>query len=261
MSEAKILLFDIESSPNLGWVWGKWEQNVVAFETEWHILSVAWKWLGEKEIHVLGLDDFPKAFRKDPTNDYNVVKKIHELFDEADVVIGHNSNSFDNKKAQGRMLVHGFAPPSPYQEVDTLRQAKRHFSFNSYRLGDLGEYLGVGGKEDTGGFKTWLGCMNGDPDSWKTMKKYNKQDVVILEKIYLKMLPWMNGHPNIAFLRDAMDGCVNCGETKYITYQGKRKTRTMTYHRVKCAKEKGGCGAWGRTTKSIKTEPKPTFTN
>jgi len=260
MAKARILLFDIESSPNLGWVWGKWEQNVISFETEWHILSVAWKWLGESQIHVVALNDFPKTFAKDPTNDYHVVQKIHELFNEADVVVGHNSNSFDNKKAQGRMLVHGFDPPSPYHEVDTLRQAKRHFSFNSYRLGDLATSLGVGAKADTGGFQTWLGCMNGDESCWKIMKKYNKQDVKILEAVYLRLRPWMNGHPNIAFLEDELDGCPNCGKDTLIN-QGLRKTRTMTYQRVQCSTAQGGCGTWSRKRIAERNQPKPNYTN
>ena len=35
----KVLLFDIETSPNLAYVWGKYQQDVVAFEEEWKIID------------------------------------------------------------------------------------------------------------------------------------------------------------------------------------------------------------------------------
>ena len=35
----KILLIDIETAPNLGYIWGKYEQNVIDYKTEWYLLS------------------------------------------------------------------------------------------------------------------------------------------------------------------------------------------------------------------------------
>ena len=32
MAPAKILFLDIETAPSLGWVWGKWQQNVIDFK-------------------------------------------------------------------------------------------------------------------------------------------------------------------------------------------------------------------------------------
>ena len=46
MPDPRVLLFDIESSPNLSWTWGKWDQNVLRFEREWYILAISWTWLG-----------------------------------------------------------------------------------------------------------------------------------------------------------------------------------------------------------------------
>lgn len=258
MNNVRVLLYDIETAPNLGYSWGKWEQNIIQFEQEWYMLSFAWKWLGEDKIHCIGLDDFPTAFDADPTNDYHLIEKLHELFSEADIIVGHNSTSFDNKKAQGRMLVHGFDPPRPYQEIDTLRVAKRYFSFNSYKLGDLGAHLGVGIKAQTGGFQTWLQCMVGDPKAWKKFKKYNRQDVAVLEGVYYKIRPWIEGHPNVALLEGDLDACPRCGANA-MQRRGVAKTRTMTYQRWQCAGE-DGCGGWSRTIKSEKVD-KPAFTN
>ena len=42
----KVLLIDIETTPNLGWVWGKYEQDVLKFEKESYMLSFTAKWVG-----------------------------------------------------------------------------------------------------------------------------------------------------------------------------------------------------------------------
>ena len=61
---ARVLLYDIETVPNLAYVWGKWEQNVIRFESEWHMLCFAYKWLGEKKTHVVALPDFAGRTRR-----------------------------------------------------------------------------------------------------------------------------------------------------------------------------------------------------
>lgn len=207
---SKILLYDIETTPNLAYVWGKYEQNVIAYEEEWHILCFAYKWLDEKRTHVVSLPDFP-LYAKEPDNDREVVKRLQELFTEADVVIAHNGNSFDQKKSQARMMVHGLAPPTPYRQIDTKVVARRYANFNSNKLGDLGEILGLGSKGETGGFQTWLGCMSGVKASWNKMKKYNRQDVVLLEQIYLKLRPWIQNHPSVSLMDNKPKSCPNCG--------------------------------------------------
>ena len=62
---------------------------------------------------------------------------------------------------------------------------------------DLGAFLGVGQKVKHGGFVLWLGCMKGDPKAWALMKKYNRGDVDLLERVYLKERPWITNHPAI----------------------------------------------------------------
>ena len=158
---AKVLFFDIETAPNLAYVWGQWQQDVIDHKREWYILCFSYKWEDQKKTHVVSLNDFD-LYNEDSENDLEVVKKLWELIDEADIVIGHNSDAFDIKKANARFVYHELGPPSHFGSVDTLKIARRYFKFNSNRLGHLGEHLGLGGKEVTGGFQTWAGCMKGD---------------------------------------------------------------------------------------------------
>lgn len=254
--KAKILLYDIETAPNLSWTWGKYEQNVIEFDKEWHILSFAYKWLGERNTHVVALPDFPTLYKENPENDLLVVGELHKLFDEADIVIAHNGDSFDQKKVHARFIYHDMTPPSPYAQIDTKKVARKYFAFNSNKLGDLGQHLGLGEKVDTGGFELWKGCMNGDTSSWNKMKKYNKQDVRLLEQIYLKMRPWISTHPPINTIEQSPDACPKCGSTELMK-QGTRKTTSFSvYQRYTCKR----CGGWARSRTAIPTQNIINFT-
>lgn len=232
----KILFIDIETFANLGYTWGKYEQDVIHFEKEWYVLSFAYKWLGDKNVRVLSLPDYAN-YSKDKENDIELIKDIWKLLDEADIVIGQNSDNFDLKKLNTRFAIHGLGPPAPYRTVDTLKVAKKYFGFNSNKLDALGKSLGLGEKLATGGFGLWLGCKNGDTKAWAKMCKYNKMDVVLLEKVYLKLRPWMTNHPRVGDLA----ACNTCGSNK-VQKRGFNYTRKGRYQRYACL----DCGAWGQ---------------
>jgi DNA polymerase III epsilon subunit-like protein len=61
----------------------------------------------------------PASKRIEPTN-FDVVKKLHGLLNQADIVIGHNSDKFDLKKVAARCIYHGLKPISPVKTIDNL---------------------------------------------------------------------------------------------------------------------------------------------
>jgi hypothetical protein len=150
------------------------------------------------------------------------------------------------------MIIHGFDPPSPYKEVDTLKLARKHFAFTSNRLGDLCNTLGIGTKEETGGFKTWKGCLNGDEKAWATMKKYNKHDVVILEELYLKLRPWATTMPNLATMAGRPDACPKCGSQAGMMIRGYRHTAVSRKVTLQCKSCKGYSSS--RATERMQTQ-------
>lgn len=253
----RVLIYDIETSPNLGYIWGKWQQDVIKYDKEWHMLCFAYKWLGEKETHVVALPDFEKAYAADKENDFYVVAALWRLFNEADVVIAHNGDSFDQKKAQARMLVHDLGPVVPYKQIDTKKVARRYFNFNSNKLEDLGNILGLGHKKQTGGFDLWMGCMAGDQKAWNKMKAYNKQDVVLLEKIYLRMRPWMQGHPAMNLAVGQQMACPKCGKGPMQRRGFQHTTNSNSYQRYQCQ----ACGGWSRDRTPEKVISKVAFVN
>lgn len=245
IANKRILLLDIETSPNLGYVWGKYEQDVIEFKDEWIMLSFSVKWLGDKKTEVYGLPDFT-GYSKNKLCDKKLVSKLWEFLDEADVVIAHNGDAFDIKKSNSRFLFHMIDPPTPYKTIDTLKVARKHFKFNSNKLGDLGKTLGVGRKAETGGFTTWLACMNGDMKAWAKMKKYNKQDVVLLEDVYMKLRKWMGNHPNMNIINGTTDNCPICGSDK-MQKRGFSITKNGGKQRFQCQ----SCAGWshGKTVR------------
>lgn len=235
---ARVLLLDIESSPILGYVWRKWQTDVLHVVEDWKLLMVGYKWLHEKDARVLS-----GRF----LTELELCAETHKLLDKADIVVAHNGDSFDVKKLQAKFAEYHFSPPSPFKTVDTCRIAKNHFGFSSNKLDDLGVVLGKGRKVDTGGFRLWLDVMGGDKSAWKHMEDYCKRDVVLLERIYHELKPWTPRHPNMAVYNNSGDMvCSCCGGSEVEETVNKYYTNSSAYRKYRCL----SCGAWSRLRKA-----------
>ncbi|MDL2342295.1 MAG: ribonuclease H-like domain-containing protein [Patescibacteria group bacterium] len=243
------LVWDIETSPILGYTWGIWEQNVIEVVEDYKVLSVAWQWVGEKKVHCLGQDDMP-GFIPGVNDDKELMERIWVLLDEADYAVAHNGDQFDVKKVNARFLVHGMMPPSPYKQIDTKKIAKRVAGFTSNRLKDLARDLNVNQKGDPGGFATWKGCMAGEPQAWKRMKKYNRQDIPPLMDLYLQFRAWDKQGIAMNTIEGKPDKCPKCGVGVMWPKMKYRATNSNLYQYYRCA----DCGG---TAKSRVAEPKP----
>jgi hypothetical protein len=81
--------------------------------------------------------------------------------------------------------------------------------------------------------------MNNDPKSWVIMKKYNEQDVRLLEAVYLKMLPWINKHPVLSHEHGLVCGNPTCKSTHF-QKRGFHRTDASLKQRYQCQ----SCGKW-----------------
>lgn len=246
MAKAKILFLDIETLPNIGYAWGKYDQNIIKFTQQTCIATYAAKWLGEKPFGK-SLPNYP-GYKAGSYDDKKLVVDIWKLLDEADIVVAHNGDDFDVRVCKARFIYHDLNPPAPFKTVDTKKVASRVGRFNSNSLNDLGSLMGLGEKIKTD-FSLWEGCINGNRKSWKQMLTYNIQDVVLLEKLYLKLRPWTTTHPNLTLFGEAK--CPKCGSVS-IQLRGEAITTTKCYQRFQCK----DCGGWGRFTKSVGSSDK-----
>lgn len=241
----KILFLDIETAPNKAYVWGLFDQNI---NIEWieaagYTLCYAAKWYGEDKVYwesVKGKSHRSKAAGK------RMLKNLQALLDEADVVVTYNGKKFDIPTVNKEFVLSGFLPPAPYKELDLLPIIRSTFRFPSNKLDYVAQALGLGGKVKHRGPQLWLDCMANKQEAWKEMESYNKHDVVLLEKLYKHILPWIKTHPNWGvFTESDRPACVNCGGSD-LQRRGVAVTTTAKYPRYQCKK----CGTWNRGTKS-----------
>lgn len=247
---AVIRVIDIENTPMLLAGWGLFNQNfgINQIIEDWYILSYAVKTLHIDDAVCYGLDDFPD-YTSGGNMEILLVEKLWKELDEADYIIAHNGKAFDNKKIKAKFLEYGFPIPSPYRVIDTLKIAKDNFRLSSNKLDYILRLLEKAGKLDAGGMETWLGCMNGCPESWKTMKTYNLQDTTELEEVYLDIRHWDTKHPNVAnFINDGVERCTVCASDNLKLCDTDSKTNLSTFDTLTC----GSCGHQNRRRKNKK---------
>lgn len=214
-----------------------WEQNVIDFKSQWYIMCFSAK----NGTHITkGLPDY-QGYTKGSEDDSKLVKELWNLLDKAEIVCCQNGDAFDIKKINARFAYYNLPPPSPYRTIDTLKIARKYFAFSSNKLDHLGASLGLGRKLEHEGFPLWRRCMIGDKKAWNKMKAYNKQDVLLLEKVYFRFLPWIKNHPNLDTYSESTV-CPKCG-SKDLVKRGYQFNQTTKYARIQCKT----CGGWCRS--------------
>jgi len=241
----KILHIDIETAPHKVYSWGLWNQNIGINQIvePGYTLCFAAKWHGQKKMMF-------HSVHKDGVA--GMLDAAWDLLDEADAVVHYNGSRFDVPILQQEFFLNEYTPPAPYHQIDLLRTMRKEFRFPSNKLDYVAKALGLAGKVKHKGMELWHECMAGDNKAWKEMEKYNKQDVVLLEQVYERTLPWIKGHPNHALYVDGdRPVCTNCGCDK-LQSRGVYKGKTLEYKRFQCTE----CGTWNRGRTNILTPEK-----
>lgn len=248
----KILLLDTETAPVEAYVFSLWKQNIAWDHTNGHWFMLCWsaKWLYDAEIMGDRLTG-EEALKED---DSRIMRSLWALFDEADIVIAHNALGADIPWVNTRFLMNGLKPPRPYRIIDTLQVARKKFGFMSNKLDALCEYFGFPHKLDTD-FELWRKCVHGDEESLAYMQEYNKNDVKMLELVYLKLLPWIPNHPPLGNLVDSTAMiCPHCGSVHMQKIDGFYTTQVSRYELFRC--EDCGAVARGRDNLNKKNDVK-----
>jgi|SRR5580765_902737 len=244
-SGIKILCFDIELCPIEAYVWSLWDQNIGLnqIKVDSSVLSFAAKWVGDKKSEMVYADTF---LQKNQRDDKAIIQKLWKLFDEADIILGQNSDSFDIKIANARFLQHGLPPPRPYITIDTKKMAKSAFRFTSNKLEYMSDKLCTKYKKYSHkkfpGMSLWTEFLARNPEAQREMRVYNEFDVLSTEELYLLFRPWYKNHPNINLHkaeRDLHHSCPSCG-SKNLQRRGERHTLSQSFARFQC----NDCHSW-----------------
>ena len=182
------------------------------------IICICYYWEDEDEWHWLTWDK--------NQDDKKMLKEFVAIMDEADEIVGHNSDKFDWAWVRTRALFHDIPMKPKYQTIDTLKIARSRFRFNSNRLDYLAKFLGVGSKLHTT-FGLWKDILlNNDKEAMDTMVNYCGEDVMVLSRVWGKMCNHVEPKMNYAALYESnKTGCPECG-SEDLKSNGTRATLT-----------------------------------
>lgn len=245
----KITLFDIETSPIPVWAWRLGKQHVGPHQVINDRTIISWS---AKEL----MSSETVSYVRTPEemiagDDSRVVSKLWDLMDSSDILIAHNGKNFDIPIANARFVQNGIeGPPSSYQVIDTLLEARKHFKFLSNSQDFLTKMLKLPNKLETN-FDLWVRCMRGDAQALKDMDTYCRRDVGGMEEVYLKIRPWMKSHPNLALYYDGTNvtRCNKCANT-HLTWGGDYYTPAGRFNEYRC----DNCHTLGRSRMSDLTK-------
>lgn len=232
----KRLYFDVETSYCTGWFWRPSYKTSISYNQifqESKIICICYKFEGDKDVSYLTWDK---------GCDKKMMDKFFKVINEADEVISHNGINFDVKWIRTRFLAHGYTSMPDIKSLDTLRIARTKFKFNSNRLNDIGITLGLGQKMDTGGIDLWHDIIQrNSKEAMSRMVAYCQQDVILLEKIFLKLKGFspVKTHRAVQIDGEKYD-CPEC-TSKNSFLAGNRTTSHGVLQRQMCCKE---CGTY-----------------
>lgn len=246
MQKSKIVLWDIETSGITVSTWNLYPESIPHSNIlqDWYIICACWKELDKDRIKSVSVLDDEKRFKKDSRDDYYVIKTLREMLEDANVIIGHNTDKFDMKMFNSRLIYHKLPPLPKILSIDTLKEVKKIARFTSNRLDFLGDKLGSGGKLKTSP-GLWLRACNGDKAAIREMVTYNKVDVKVLEELYLRIRGYMKSHPNIA--EPLTQNCPKCDSDNVRKHKPRISATGIRYQQYQC----NNCGSYFQSGKAI----------
>lgn len=239
-ADVRVLTIDIENAPNIVHTWGLFNQNIGINQVvePAKTFGVGFKWYHERTATFVS--DFREGHEE-------MLRQTHAALSEADIVIGYNHVGFDLPHLNREFAKAELTPVKPSKNVDLLRVVRKQFKMTSNKLDFVAEYFGLGNKTTHTGHQLWKDCMAGDAKAWALMEKYCKQDVVLTEKVYNKLLPWIPNHPHLGMWIGNEWVCSNCGaDIDPETPSGTAHTFNQQYNSFQCT----DCGHWLRSSRS-----------
>lgn len=248
----RILYIDIETKPLEVWTWGTFKQNIALnqIKEDWELLSFAAKWADEDKVFYMD-----QRNAKSLKDNKGILQGIWNLLDQADIVCGQNSQAFDVKKINAKFIERDMPPPSSYRQIDTLRIAKKHFSFTSFKLEYMADKICKKYKKQKhskfSGFDLWKQCMNGNVAAFKELEIYNKADVLATQELHEKFKKW-DSSINFQVYYDSPEiRCGVCGGTEF-KKNGYYYKNTGKFERLRCK----NCGSEAKEKTNLLSKEK-----
>lgn len=250
----RILFWDLESSLMQGMFFGLWGENIQfkRVTKQSHLLTASWAF---NDDEVQGVRLTPQDV--ETGNDLEVVVKMIQAINSADVIVTFNGKRFDCKLLNTRALFWGLPPIKPVKHIDLFEQSKRLFKFPSNSMQNISLYLGENGKlqnssdlwERCSDYNNYIVCDN----ALDEMLNYNKRDIVATRDLFYRFQGWMKGVPNVGLIENEKQHtehlrCVHCGSLDVDKMQNKTYTTVSSFDLYRC----GDCKGISRVNKNGK---------
>lgn len=238
----KTLIYDIETSPCLGWFWRSGKQVVGAHQIRrpGKIICISYRFTHWPKGKIKNLRWDHKQ------SDKKMVLRFADIANKADIIVGHNGDGFDKKWLNTRLAYYEQPTLRHLVTEDTLKQSRQQFNLPSHRLDFLCKYFKIGGKLSTATGLWERVVFDNDKESLQQMVDYCDQDVLILDKLYKRIYPYVNHKINMAVVKGNPESCPDCGKSE-IQKRGFTYTRAGKFQRYSCT----SCGHWFKTGRNL----------
>lgn len=209
---AKVLIYDIETSKTPFELWWSGNQFVNGNNAldDSKIVTISYKWLNSDTVGVLKWNNKKKSDKK-------LMKEFLEVYNQADMVIGINNNRFDNKFVNTRAAKYGLDVNLHVKSLDVQKECRRLFRLPSYSMKYLGRYFEIPQQKMKVHLEDiWEDLVYGTKEaSKKAMKlliKYNIQDILTTEQLYIRLRKYLKHPVHLGILSDKeKTTCPICG--------------------------------------------------
>ena len=252
--KVNVLFWDLESSLMEGMFFRIWQENIQfkRITKQSHLLTASWAFNDEP---VQGVRVTPDDVAT--SNDFDIVVKMVQAINKADIIVTFNGKKFDCKLLNTRALFWGLPPIKPVKHIDLFEQSKRLFKFPSNSMQNISMYLGENGKLATSS-DLWERCANHKnydecDNALDEMLRYNQIDIEATRDLFYRYQGRMKGVPNISTITNDKKNtehlrCTHCGSLDVDRMEEKTYTTSSSFDLYRC----GDCRGISRVTKNGK---------
>lgn len=232
----RILLWDIEST-GLNATFGT-------------LLTLGWKWFEEEGVTVKTILEGQKGKRRSPDmlDDRYLVEEFTKAFNTADYHVTWYGEGFDLRMLRSKSILYGLPPLAPVTHIDLWKTARRKFKLHSNRLNVWEQFLGVKHAKTPLRFEQWLAAAHGNREALDYIVEHNRNDVLVLEEVFVKMRPWLENVPVFGLFTGEDHVCPACGSPELLR-RGYKTANTRIYQQYQCK----ACGHWSRSREALGT--------
>jgi len=161
----KLTYLDIECSPALDWTYGLFNQNLGIHQIVEHPRVIGFA-LKEDDAKTKWYSEYHHGRTR-------MLEEFWHTLDRADYVIGWNSQGFDTKWMHGELIIDlpDWGPPSPYQNLDLMREWKGLTRTISNKLDYVSDRLLDERKIQENALTLWIRMWTSSPRSWSTFAR------------------------------------------------------------------------------------------